>query len=64
MEELKMAMTEKEIREYTNWMYTEGNAYDCEHCPANEGNFDGKPLKCGQQHCWVEVHCHPEWFTR
>lgn len=42
------------------WLYTEGNAYQCEHCPENRGERNGLP--CGQQNCWVCVHCHPEQY--
>lgn len=44
--------------EYLKFMYNEKNIMNCSECPSNEGfsNWDGK-LPCGQQNCWVRIHC-------
>lgn len=41
--------------EYMTFMYTTENEYNCMQCPHNDG-FEGD-LPCGQQNCWVTVHC-------
>lgn len=41
--------------EYMAFMYSPENEYNCDHCPHNDG-FSGR-LPCGQQNCWVTVHC-------
>ena len=41
--------------QYRDFMYDIDNLYNCGNCPENNGNTDTLP--CGQQHCWVDVHC-------
>lgn len=55
-------MTDEQIEAYKQFMYDPQNEYCCEKCPENQ-DFSGN-LPCGQQHCWVTVHCHPEYFSR
>ena len=51
-------MTEKEIKQYREFMYHKNNVRKCEGCPENEGfsNYQDR-LPCGQYRCWVTVHC-------
>lgn len=51
-------MTEKEVREYKEFMYNKDNEYNCIECPenVNSDDWEGK-LPCGQQNCWVTCHC-------
>lgn len=53
-------MTEKEVKEYIEFMYNKDNCYQCSRCPANDG-FDsgssGNRKPCGQYQCWVIEHC-------
>ena len=51
-------MTNEEIRNYKNFMCNRENSHNCEQCPENCGsdNWQHK-LPCGQQNCWVDVHC-------
>ena len=38
------------------YMCNPDNSYNCNECPEREsGNGEGSP--CGQQNCWVNVHC-------
>lgn len=55
---IKMAMTEKQIREYVDFMYNKDNIRNCECCPENR-NFDDwqDRYPCGQWRCWVYIHC-------
>lgn len=47
-------MTNKEIKK---WLYNSDNELNCADCPyANNGEHRG----CGQQTCWVTVHCERE----
>lgn len=48
-----MGMSDKEIQQYKAFVYNEANIHNCENCPHRNDTQDG----CGQQHCWVEVHC-------
>ena len=43
------------LAEYADFMDEPGNRLNCENCPANDG-MDGR-LPCGQQNCWVDIHC-------
>lgn len=48
------------IEEYLRFMYTPKNKYRCGKCPERRehGNLGaGFHLQCGQQNCWVVVHC-------
>lgn len=49
------------IKAYVDFMYNRDNEHNCSECPENEG-FDswGGRLPCGQQNCWVTVHCDSE----
>lgn len=53
-------MSENERKEYLDFMYTPGNVGKCKGCPENRGEdgheANGHP--CGQQNCWVAVHCN------
>lgn len=46
------------MTDYGQFMHNPDNVHNCEHCPAN-AEFDGwqDRLPCGQQHCWVAIHC-------
>ena len=51
-------MTEKELKQYKEFMSTPCNSYNCKNCPANEGRshpFE-QVLPCGQFNCWVDIH--------
>ncbi len=41
--------------QYKQFMYDSDNSHNCGNCPENNGNEDTLP--CGQQHCWVDIHC-------
>lgn len=45
-------------KEVVNFLCTEENIENCEACPYNDG-FSGR-YPCGQQHCWVAIHCEKE----
>lgn len=49
-----MGMTDKEVQQYKAFVYNEANIHNCENCPHRNDTRDNY---CGQQHCWVEVHC-------
>lgn len=56
-------MTEKERREYVEFMYNAENEYACDRCPENRGFEEGSSRiagPCGQQNCWVTCHCQHE----
>lgn len=43
---------------YMSFMYDRKNEYNCDACPENHGASDwGGNKPCGQQNCWVTVHC-------
>lgn len=43
---------------YIDFMYNPENIGHCDKCPENRGFSDWQGcLPCGQQHCWVRVHC-------
>ena len=47
--------SDQEIINYKKFMYNEDNAFNCGSCPENHtGEYRG----CGQQNCWVCVHCN------
>ena len=52
-------MNENERKAYLDFMYNPGNIGKCKACPENRGEdgheANGHP--CGQQNCWVAVHC-------
>ena len=48
-------MSEQEAREYLEFMYDEGNEYNCSQCPENRRELFAR-LPCGQQNCWVTCH--------
>ena len=45
-----------EIKEYRQFMCNPANEFKCEGCPENT-NCRNCSLPCGQQNCWVTVHC-------
>lgn len=51
-------MTEKELKEYKDFMVNPCNSHKCDACPANEQRIHTteRVLPCGQYHCWVDVH--------
>ena len=51
-------MTEKELKEYKDFMNNPCNIYKCKNCPANEGrkHQTERLLPCGQYNCWVNAH--------
>lgn len=46
------------VRRYCNFMYNPDNSCNCSECPENKG-FDSwqNRYPCGQQNCWVDIHC-------
>ena len=54
-------MDEQEMEYYISFMYNRNNEMNCEECPENR-HFDKwqGQLPCGQQNCWVTVHCNVE----
>lgn len=56
-----------EIKDYVEFMYNPDNAYKCSKCPENSGHqigWGGSIGPCGQQHCWVDVHCNRDRYER
>lgn len=53
-EELKKENFEEYRKAYSDYMYSDGIAYDCLNCP--EGNGKSRLKPCGQQVCWVTAH--------
>ena len=51
-------MTEQERKNYVDFMCNIENAHKCDRCPENH-NFNSYNAEnpCGQQNCWVVVHC-------
>lgn len=47
-----------EVDSYLDFMCNPDNIGNCESCPENGGfaSFNN-PRPCGQQRCWVKVHC-------
>lgn len=45
----------KKALDYEKFMYNPDNQGKCKDCPENNG-YDTFYL-CGQQKCWVTVHC-------
>lgn len=53
-------MTEKERKDYFDFMFDKANIRNCKECPENDGFKPGSnsnTLPCGQYHCWVSVYC-------
>lgn len=42
-------------QEYKRFMFDPANSLNCEACPENH---TGKYRGCGQQNCWVDIHCN------
>ena len=42
--------------QYREFMFNPDNIHNCSECP-ERGNNCGNGLPCGQQNCWVSVHC-------
>lgn len=39
-------------------MFNKDNIRNCENCPENREMSDWQNrLPCGQQNCWVDIHC-------
>lgn len=49
---------------YISWDCDESHVFKCNICPRNAGFKSEIEVKypCGQQHCWVDVTCHPTSF--
>lgn len=45
-----------ELNEYRNFIYDSSNIINCDKCPHNNDDTMSK-LPCGQQNCWVKIHC-------
>jgi len=61
----KMSNEQNKENEKVFSLLDEDNYMNCTECPYNE-EFDDwqNRLPCGQWHCWVDVHCHPECYGR
>ena len=49
-----------DIKEYIHFMCNPENSLNCAECPENEErdlNRADRCYPCGQQHCWVDIHC-------
>lgn len=43
---------------YKQFMSEPSNIRNCDSCPENNGrNWPESSLPCGQQNCWVSLHC-------
>lgn len=38
------------------WLADSKNSLNCEECPYVLKTQQGRPLPCGQQNCWVDIH--------
>jgi len=56
-EELWKENKEEYQKLYKEFVYNKSNICNCDNCPRNE-NQQGK-YPCGQQNCWVLIHCNP-----
>ena len=58
-------MTREEIKDYQDFMYDPENIERCDCCPENRGfsSWPGHRLPCGQDNCWVVVHCKSQETT-
>jgi hypothetical protein len=47
------------VTKYREFMHNRGNMYKCTECPHEGDGYSGPGIvgPCGQQHCWVKVHC-------
>lgn len=55
-EYMKQFNSDPEVIAYKQFMFDPNNCFNCAECPENispSGDYRG----CGQQHCWVSVHC-------
>lgn len=51
-------MNNIEVNAYIEFMYNPSNSHNCSECPENKGASSwGGNKPCGQQNCWVDVHC-------
>ena len=51
-------MTEQERKNYVDFMCNIENAHKCDRCPENHNfNSYNSENPCGQQNCWVVIHC-------
>lgn len=54
-------MNREELSKYIEFMCNPENEYACDECPENIGSSSWQNrLPCGQQHCWVTMHCKEE----
>ena len=49
-------LTKSDYQEYISFMNDPKNIMNCDSCPENSHRKESN-LPCGQQHCWVELHC-------
>ena len=59
-ENLRINDPEEYKRAYCAFMYCAENIGCCAICPENNGQDGGAGRvagPCGQQHCWVSIHC-------
>ena len=64
---MKMTKDEKRIKDYCAFMYNPENIGNCAECPENRDFVQGSGYicgPCGQQNCYVDVHCNPEKYER
>lgn len=51
-------MSPDEYKNYIAFMYNPDNICKCDNCPENRGFSSwGGNMPCGQQNCWVAIHC-------
>lgn len=43
-------------KQFMDWLHNPQNICNCENCIYNMDNTASR-YPCGQQNCWVEVHC-------
>lgn len=59
----KIASAEEFAKATSKFYYDISNRFNCENCPYGlepYGSRNDRP--CGQQNCWVSVHCgHLDW---
>lgn len=49
---------------YVSFMLNPENAKKCDDCPENIGSSSWQGnLPCGQQNCWVTLHCESAGIT-
>lgn len=54
---------EQYAKDYVHFMCNPKNLDNCNECPTNQGIDCESGRPCGQQRCWVELHCDNEEGT-